>query len=276
MTLPVGRLNLDLSGSREKLARAVKHTVTLNREIPGSVKERDPYSLHCDFDEQTGVLRVFLRPQPADLIFSVILGELVHDLRSALDHIVATLALANNTTLTKKHQFPIERNEARFDDMCGTARTPNPRGPLKGIRHGFDELRSVQPFHLKPNPDHAALALLNRLSNSDKHRTIVPLADMPESHDLRVEVIGNANVIEQGEPPGGLVWNPDGDTEMMRIRFAPPFPTEFHPEADMRLSAQFMDRPFPPEYNYTALIPMESVAGMCDQVQIVIDRIAAL
>jgi hypothetical protein len=270
----VGRLNLDLSGSRQKLARAVKHTETLNREIPASIEQRDPYSIHCDFDEQTGVLRVLLRPQAADLRFSVILGELVHDLRSALDHIVATLVLASNATLTKKHQFPIESDETRFDRLCGTASSP--LGQLKGIKYGFSDIRDVQPFHLKPDPDHAGLALLNRLSNSDKHRTVLPFADFPESHSLRLEVTGNCDIIEQGEPPGGLVWNPDGDTEMHRFRFAPPFPTEFDPKADMRLSAVFMDRPFPPEYNYTALIPMESVAGMCDQVQIVIDRIAAL
>jgi hypothetical protein len=39
--------------------------------------------------------------------WSVVVGEIIHDLRSALDHLVCQLAIANQNSATMGHQFPI-------------------------------------------------------------------------------------------------------------------------------------------------------------------------
>jgi hypothetical protein len=92
---------------------------------------------------------------------SVIVGDVVHNLRSALDHVV--WALGNPPD--PKSCFPI------FDTEDGFSR----RGVavLKGTPESTkDAIRRHQPYQLGADARHHPLWLLHLLSNVDKHRKL--------------------------------------------------------------------------------------------------------
>lgn len=264
---------LDLSSSHAKVKRAADHLETLNRELRANIHESHPYSIVPDFNKENGWLSLKFKPEPADLGFSVVLGELIHDLRSALDHIVSALVAANGATLTIRHQFPIYTDETTFDNRVGTAASP--KRDLEGITFGFDEIRRIQPFVLKPNPSAAALALLQRLSNSDKHRLLVMFTAIPERHEVRVSYDAG-QIIDHWEPTGHIMWEPQVETEFLRLRFAQPYPTKINPEADLEMGLWFMDRAFPPGYPNDRLVSLVDLNKVGMEVEAIIQMMEAL
>lgn len=67
-----------------------------------------------------------------------IVGDLMHNLRCALDYIVTALVNASGTKLARKHQFPIFTDENRFrEEVLSSDLRPNPRGCLRGITIGL-------------------------------------------------------------------------------------------------------------------------------------------
>ena len=77
-----------VSGIILKVTRAYEHLSMLRREID-LWNERTPYRLIPEV--QANGAKRFLRvhlAEPIPVMWSVILGEAVHDLRSALDHVV--------------------------------------------------------------------------------------------------------------------------------------------------------------------------------------------
>ena len=93
-------------------------------------------------------------------MWGIVVGEIVHDFRSALDHVVYRLC----TTDKARTQFPIFIDAAKFDDHSTTM--------LKGVNaEAIARIKALQPFstgeHLK-----SPLWHLSELSNFDKHRTL--------------------------------------------------------------------------------------------------------
>ncbi len=98
--------------------------------------------------------------------FSILAGEIVHHLRSALDHLVCCLVLANGKTVNKAHQFPICTTREQY------ARALE-RGLLRGIRKSaLGIVESQQPFK-QPEPANVILAVVQELDNQDKHRMLL-------------------------------------------------------------------------------------------------------
>lgn len=95
--------------------------------------------------------------------WGVLIGELVHNLRSALDHAVSAAAAEPS----RAHQFPIVLEREDW---------PKQRdGRLKTLPAAVVELiKAQQPFHAQPplTPERHLLAVLARLSNADKHRLL--------------------------------------------------------------------------------------------------------
>lgn len=262
---------MDLRSSRAKLSRAVRQLQTLDAELRASVHSAKPYAIRADMNEHTGWLSLSIEPDPADLEWAVIVGEIIHNLRSSLDYSVSALLEASSVALTLQHQFPLFDTLDRFRNKVGDA--TRPKGPLAGLKLGFAEIEAVQPFQVKPDPQHAALALLQRLSNSDKHRSIVIFAPFPQSHKLQLR--HNGAVVDQWQPDP-IVWEPAGATEFQRVRFAPPYPTYLAPQADLVLELGFLDRPFPPTYPSAAHFGLTELHAISQQVDIVLRSVEAL
>src|SRR5579872_1117311 len=146
-------LGLDLSQSDAKIARARVHLESLKGEIAAFIVQRKPYSRYLgEIDPETGWCSIFIK-KTADIpehTLGIIVGDVVHNLRSALDYIVVGLvAKSPPTRLAGKHQFPIYSDRQKYLVGVGTDTTALPGGALGGIVHGLKEIWDVQPFHRK-------------------------------------------------------------------------------------------------------------------------------
>jgi hypothetical protein len=171
--------DLYLDGVLAKLNRADAHLKALQAEIPAFF-DRDPYSFREDLDCEAGQysLHIEIREQPP-LLWSVIAGDLVHNLRSALDHLAWQLVLVSNNKPSSNTQFPIFSVEpvngrplAKWKRMVAGMSGPI----LKCIRH-------VQPYTAGDQAQDTGLAILNSLSNMDKHRLPVARVAAVARHD---------------------------------------------------------------------------------------------
>ena len=147
-------VGLDLSSSDAKIARAREHLAVLAREVPDDLAEDAPYALRfSEVDPRTGWCEVFLVPRDAGKPrFSTVMGDVIHNLRCALDYIVTSLVDASWAMLTTRHQFPIYAEEAAYIKSVGTAAGPAKGGPLTDIIHGLGLMEQVQPFRRDIRP----------------------------------------------------------------------------------------------------------------------------
>ena len=154
-----------LDGCNEKLNRAHEHLAAL-RQAHDAYLGTKPFVADQVFKpEGSEIIFVgrVLRPPP--LRIGVIIGDLIHNLRSALDHLVWQLVLDNGETPTRDNQFPVCTRR----ELWGKAREQS----LAGIRDGHAELiERVQPFQ-SVKPGNAPLARLHKLWNEDKHRVVM-------------------------------------------------------------------------------------------------------
>jgi hypothetical protein len=158
---------------RLKLNRAKSHYSVLQDEVAAWLA-RDPYGVVGEFEPQTPryVFR-FRMFEPVPEHWAVILGDIVHNARSALDHLAWQLVQLGGSEPTFRTMFPILDNP--FDwNTKGVDR-------LKGARPEHVELvESFQPYHrrdlygwnwLQPAREDPLWILAN-LDNIDKHRVL--------------------------------------------------------------------------------------------------------
>lgn len=146
-----------------KISRAVEHLLQLQQECD-RFTEGETYTPSID-DKCPDVTRIFLlahHPPPERI--SVIVGDVVHNLRSSLDH--AVWCLGNPPE--PKSCFPIFETEDGFERR-GLA-------VLRGIPdEAIKAIRAHQPFQYEEARRHP-LWLLHLLSNIDKHRKLGAVA----------------------------------------------------------------------------------------------------
>ena len=161
------------TGIRLKLSRALDEFKALDKEIASFINTKPhPYRPSVNFNVTTRVLtlRVHIEKAP-NPIWGIRIGEVIHNLRSALDHAVWELVVRNKGVAPKipsKNQFPIFQTEIghRSFDTTGTQLM------LAGVSSGaIDLIRTEQPFCTGEKLE-CPLWHLQELSNADKHRTI--------------------------------------------------------------------------------------------------------
>lgn len=155
----------DFAGAVAKVARAQVHIKAISDEAERYFKKR-PYQVlqtpHPDTG-QPGYALYERLPFP-DRRFALLIGDAVHNLRAALDHIVTACAVAYGKP-PNRTQFPIERDEKRFE--AAIERQAADAGPL-----ARDLLRTVRAWPVE-NP---LLCALHELDIIDKHRLILAVA----------------------------------------------------------------------------------------------------
>jgi hypothetical protein len=187
-----------LAGIRQKLHRAETHLDSLDVEMraftdgmPSPLGDPQP---RADQTELAIPLRL-QRPMP--LVWGVVLGEIVHDLRSALDHTIFQLTLDYTGKELERTGFPISDKADNWDQRGGPKTPDNPLGfaklsamyQIRGVGKGVvDYVKRLQP-HSMPNPQRSALGALHLLWNQDKHRllTFWGFQLVPETSELTVK-----------------------------------------------------------------------------------------
>ena|GEM_PF-2170485 len=156
-----------LESPRAKIEWAAKHFEVLDGE-GRTWEESHPYRLWGHLNRETlkyvGGLAVEPKP-PREL--SLVLGDYVHNLRSALDHLVWQLVIANRQVPGKRNKFPIAATKAEWRDQVENG------GWLKGVHpDAVAIIKRLQPCSGKGPPSDHLLAGLNILDISDKHHVL--------------------------------------------------------------------------------------------------------
>jgi hypothetical protein len=170
--------------------------------------ESDRYGHRVEFDPDTMELVVSaLVREPCPLEWGVLVGEILHNLRSALDHLVWELVILETGEAPKprkpgsttKTGFPIFETPGGYDGDRGE------RLMLHGVGAPARALiRSEQPFHTGEDVA-SPLWHLHVLSNFDKHRTLhvtgaslhrLQLIYPPMPPDVRIKI----RILESPEP----------------------------------------------------------------------------
>lgn len=159
-----------LDGCRAKIARAYKLSAFFEH-LSLTQMERPPFRVDAVIDKKNTMIEFVVRSTGPIAEFSlelpIVAGEVCHQLRSCLDHLVWQLVIAKTGTLPSgtKSGFPIFLHEEGYSK----------RG-LAMIVGVSDEaawrIKTVQPFNAPEVRDSTLLWALHELNNTDKHRMI--------------------------------------------------------------------------------------------------------
>jgi hypothetical protein len=158
-----------LAGVRLKLGRARRHIQDLVSALE-SFYSSEPYKHGTRRDPATGRVEVYITEvatAPDDIL--LIVGDALHALRSALDHLAMQLFLAGarGPSATEDElydvSFPVAGNRKGYEKQ----RDRKLRGVAAGV---LRELDGLEPYR---GGNGHALWSLNRLDNIDKHRLLI-------------------------------------------------------------------------------------------------------
>lgn len=153
-----------LNGIVAKIARAHEHFETLRSEFR-TARDRREYGLLTDVDPMTGEMAFRVRfPYALRRRWGAMVGDIAHDLRSAIDQLVFQLAIVNGANPEGWNtSFPICNSAEIFAARIGRS--------LRGVsEEARGRIERAQPYHAGTDLARHPLLHLRELSNSDKHR----------------------------------------------------------------------------------------------------------
>lgn len=172
-----------LAGIRAKLDRADEQLKNFNEEWGRFLNDEKPYTVTfkygVDTDQNLVVKPTFEVSKDPPLRLSVLAGEIVHNIRSALDHLACELIEVHGSRPARRTAWPIALTEDTWVHRveCPSDRTGKRlRGPLHGLDPRSDAwayVKRAQPYQRgEAGARRHPLTELNRLSNADKHSVI--------------------------------------------------------------------------------------------------------
>lgn len=226
-----------LDGCGAKIRRAEESIHDLEQEITAFFQGDPPPYKIVKQHQNNGLEYAFLalgEPE-APLRFAVLAGEIVHHLRSSLDHLVYALVIQNGGTPSKNSQFPICATAKKFEDACNS-------GLITGISQSAKQLiMAVQPY-TSSTPDDTVLHVVNEYDIFDKHRLLVVVTTVVKLGDtIRIGVDAQAAAApdRQGKTPTIVGLGDPAPRKLSKdgvvvftIRLAEPAP-EFVADADI-------------------------------------------
>ena len=149
----------ELGGAYEKLDRANELLADLDRRI-STIMASPPYEIESSHLEEFGGREFRVRVRAAlPMRLGVVFAEAALQMRSALDYLATELAKRQGNA--ERGNFPIHWTSRGFQEW----QRKNRLGDYPEI---LERLRVAQPFQ-DPDPDEHPLALLQWLTNADKH-----------------------------------------------------------------------------------------------------------
>jgi hypothetical protein len=193
---------------RRKIARAEEHLFDFARRI-APLQERRAYPVSEGFEDYEGtrqnVRRVTL-PHLDDPMLEILVGELMFNARSALDHLACALVPPEKRTpkVMKATQFPIFTVD--IDDPANTKARDGWRRQTQGFPTAVAvAVKKVQPYahpHPSLGAEHHSLALLRDLQNADKHRQLLIVVE--SLHDPIIRHTDATGAVTYESDAGGL------------------------------------------------------------------------
>lgn len=182
--------DIDLSGVEAKLRRADEHAEAFTGAIAAFTHlHAHGISLEPNHDLSQYIIRVHFGTEPDFARWGVLLGDYVHCLRAALDHLIYAVAVA----------------ESESDPPPGETKLMM---PVKSTPQGFGRaahriaslsrmvrtrIESLQPYG--DRPQNQLLGILEQLDIRDKHRILSVVLIQPVNASFRIS----------GHPPGSTL-----------------------------------------------------------------------
>lgn len=182
-----------LAGVGLKLSRAQHHLNELQREVGKLFAPDEVCTTVADFNEEgKPALRVQNIPKP-DPRIGVIIGDVAHNLRSALDHLIYQLCIPLGAS------EPMDPNEPAFPITSSSDKWRTSRWRLKQARRGTKtRVERFQPYHRRKNPDTWLLWQLREISDIDKHRLLHVAPAAIDAHQIGWKSTGPGRVVFHG------------------------------------------------------------------------------
>lgn len=219
----------DFSGIWAKLDRAKTHRDALHDEVGVAFEtESNRIVLSVEYDDESGYHIFRADTVPEDLLrrWGVIVGDAIHNLRGALDHLVWQLSLHK-----REGRKPRNPGTVKFP-IC---KVPDPElGRPEDFRGGKKEaLWDVLPRHRAIIEDSQPykrwhgltvhpLVRLNAFSNTDKHQVVNPVLGLTETfvvYDAVFNEVGGEIVVTTFQTESGPI---ERDAEVTRVLVRPP------------------------------------------------------
>ena len=172
-----------LDGCDLKLDRAKVHMTELDHAFRSYLRRAVPLEHRPDVGDLNWHFEI--KEDPLRDTFPLIIGESIQNMRTALDYLVYELAwLAGaNSRKRRNTQFPISTTGLRYFH-----RGRHHVWPLLGEHRR--RIRKLQPYQTKAAAKSQPLAVLNRLSNTDKHRLLLTVVNQLGAIQMNLGVEG--------------------------------------------------------------------------------------
>lgn len=163
-----------------KVKRAQHHMVEIQRLLR-AYEESHPYNLIPVGESKHDHKRLYrLVMDDPDPFITIILGEFIHNLRSALDHIV----VACSARQERKHAaYPVTYIDPRARDGLGQFLNPDAdaRDAFERCIRGLTAAAETVVIGSQPyaggDVETARIGVINRLENADKHRQLIVVSN---------------------------------------------------------------------------------------------------
>ncbi len=167
------RLAERLALVRRKTERAKKHLADLENEV-GKFMQSNPYRLGTRMDSDSDKRLYYLtavQDIPGDIVMTI--GDVVHNLRCALDHLAHQLVLVGSPGKpVGRVQFPVFKDKASFEKAIKGNSIVN--GASQGA---IDAIKALEPY--QGGNDY--IWVISQLDNADKHRSILAVGSAMRS-----------------------------------------------------------------------------------------------
>jgi len=253
---------LNLGPSKAKVERAFEHLRVLEAEMPVYIEQNSPYAIRLSEIDQDGWCTLTMVPdEPVKPRFGIVLGDVMHNLRSALDYIVTALCDRSGVPVTTRHEFPIFANANLYRKKVGTASAAAATGPLGGVTVGLGLVDQCQPYHRNNDARLDPLWHVYRFNNADKHRLPPFLLAFPTG---KINYRFNGTLVEKEEVEEVVSWTPEKEFDIARLRFDPPVVRNFRVDGPMTLHAGFLTPPIKAEPEHS--ISLSLLRKTCSHV----------
>jgi hypothetical protein len=152
---------------RDKLLHSEFHYKLFEAKLKGYCQTH-PSTIVCESNEATNERFISVVPtEPIPTHLSLIIGDVLQNLRSALDYLVWELVIAAKNEPTQYNAFLICSTAKSFREAKGKR--------LKGVdAEAIALIESLQPYHFgEQRKSNASLLVLDELANINKHRRIL-------------------------------------------------------------------------------------------------------
>lgn len=183
-----------LYGVRAKIGRADEHLETFRAEAV-AFGSRQPYRIVVEPNEDSTqyMARVDFTEQPPLTRWSLVLGDAVHNLRCALDHLVYALAIFESGQDPPPRESNLQFVIAEAPDDFAERRRH-----IKSLSQDAQAaIQRLQPYNRPQTAQRAPLLLLDELDKIDKHRLLQIARVVPGATQCKIQGLrsGQGNIL---------------------------------------------------------------------------------